>query len=53
MRCDGVPFYIEHVVAGLDGITDRRPEVPDALYAPLFARLHARAMWCRWSRRPP
>ena len=42
MRCDGVPFYIEHVVAGLDGITIDE-QVPDALYAPLFARLHARA----------
>ena len=36
-RCDGVPFYIEHVVAGLDG---HAPEVPEALYEPLFARLH-------------
>jgi class 3 adenylate cyclase/tetratricopeptide (TPR) repeat protein len=36
-RCDGVPFYIEHVVAGLDG---HEPEVPEALYEPLFARLH-------------
>ncbi|HTZ16240.1 MAG TPA: adenylate/guanylate cyclase domain-containing protein [Mycobacterium sp.] len=36
-RCDGVPFYIEHVVAGLDG---HAPVVPEALYEPLFARLH-------------
>jgi class 3 adenylate cyclase len=39
-RCDGVPFYIEHVVAGLDG---HEPEVPEALYEPLFARLHTRS----------
>jgi len=38
-RCDGVPFYIEHVVAGLD-VTGHEPEVPEALYEPLFARLH-------------
>jgi hypothetical protein len=36
-RCDGVPFYIEHVVAGLDG---HASAVPEALYEPLFARLH-------------
>jgi class 3 adenylate cyclase/tetratricopeptide (TPR) repeat protein len=41
-RCDGVPFYIEHVVAGLD-VVGQEPEVPDALYEPLFARLHARS----------
>lgn len=35
-RCDGVPFYIEHVVSGLDGESG----VPDALYELLFARLH-------------
>ena len=37
-RCDGVPFYIEQVVMGLDG-----PAVPEALYEPLFARLRASA----------
>ena len=37
-RCDGVPFYIEEVVAGL-GETG----VPEALYEPLFARLRASA----------
>ena len=37
-RCDGVPFYIEQVVAGLD-----EAGVPEALYEPLFARLRARA----------
>ena len=38
-RCDGVPFYIEHVVSELDAAG---PEsgVPEALYEPLFARLH-------------
>ncbi len=35
-RCDGVPFYIEQVVAGL-GATG----VPETLYEPLFARLQA------------
>lgn len=38
-RCDGVPFYIEHVVAGLDG-AGHEPQVPEALYELLFARLH-------------
>ena len=37
-RCDGVPFYIEQVVAGLS-----ESGVPEALYEPLFARLRARA----------
>jgi class 3 adenylate cyclase/tetratricopeptide (TPR) repeat protein len=38
-RCDGVPFYIEHVVGELDaGGPESR--VPEALYEPLFARLH-------------
>ena len=40
-RCDGVPFYIEHVVAGLDG-AGPEPQVPEALYESLFARLHTR-----------
>ena len=41
-RCDGVPFYIEHVVAGLEMAGQER-QVPEALYEPLFARLHTRA----------
>lgn len=41
-RCDGVPFYIEHVVAAL-GAGGPEPRVPEALYEPLFARLHARS----------
>jgi class 3 adenylate cyclase/tetratricopeptide (TPR) repeat protein len=41
-RCDGVPFYIEHVVAGLE-VAGHESEVPEALYEPLFARLHARS----------
>jgi class 3 adenylate cyclase/tetratricopeptide (TPR) repeat protein len=41
-RCDGVPFYIEHVVAGLE-VAGHEPQVPEALYEPLFARLHARS----------
>ncbi len=40
-RCDGIPFYIEHVVAGLDAATHDE-QVPEALYEPLFARLHTR-----------
>lgn len=38
-RCDGIPFYIEHVVDELDAAG---PEagVPEALYESLFARLH-------------
>ena len=35
-RCDGVPFYIEQLVAGLT-----ETGVPEALYEPLFARLRA------------
>ena len=38
-RCDGVPFYIEHVVAGLDQARGEQ-QVPEALYEPLFARLY-------------
>ena len=37
-RCDGVPFYIEQLVAGLT-----ETGVPEALYEPLFARLRASA----------
>jgi len=40
-RCDGIPFYIEHVVAGLDE-SGAGQQVPEALYEPLLARLHAR-----------
>ncbi|MGB9305716.1 MAG: adenylate/guanylate cyclase domain-containing protein, partial [Mycobacterium sp.] len=35
-RCDGVPFYIEHVVGKLDAA---EAGVPEALYDPLFVRL--------------
>ena len=38
-RCDGVPFYIEHVVGELDA-AGPEPGVPEALYESLFARLH-------------
>jgi class 3 adenylate cyclase/tetratricopeptide (TPR) repeat protein len=38
-RCDGVPFYIEHVVGELD-VAGPESGVPEALYEPLFARLH-------------
>ncbi|AWT57413.1 ATP-binding protein [Mycolicibacterium smegmatis] len=38
-RCDGVPFHIEHVVAGLGALEDQ-VRVPEALYDPLFARMH-------------
>jgi tetratricopeptide (TPR) repeat protein len=40
-RCDGVPFYIEHVVAGL-GVAGHERQIPEALYEPLFARLYTR-----------
>jgi class 3 adenylate cyclase/tetratricopeptide (TPR) repeat protein len=40
-RCDGVPFYIEQVVAGLRMAPPADTHVPDALYEPLFARLRA------------
>jgi class 3 adenylate cyclase/tetratricopeptide (TPR) repeat protein len=40
-RCDGVPFYIEQVVAGLRMTPSDETQVPDALYEPLFARLRA------------
>jgi class 3 adenylate cyclase/tetratricopeptide (TPR) repeat protein len=38
-RCDGVPFYIEHVVSELEAI-GADFGVPEALYEPLFATLH-------------
>ena len=38
-RCDGVPFYIEHVVATLDS-ADGEQGVPEALYETVFARMH-------------
>ena len=38
-RCDGVPFYIEHVVAELDA-AGAESGVPEPLYEPLFAKLH-------------
>jgi class 3 adenylate cyclase/tetratricopeptide (TPR) repeat protein len=37
-RCDGVPFYIEHVVGELD-VAGPHSGVPEALYESLFARL--------------
>jgi class 3 adenylate cyclase len=40
-RCDGVPLYIEQVVAGLHMTSSAGSGVPDALYEPLFARLRA------------
>lgn len=40
-RCDGVPLYIEQVVAGLRMPAPDGMLVPDALYEPLFARLRA------------
>jgi class 3 adenylate cyclase/tetratricopeptide (TPR) repeat protein len=38
-RCDGVPFYIEHLVGEL-GVAVLGSGVPEALYEPLFAALH-------------
>jgi class 3 adenylate cyclase len=40
-RCDGVPFYIEHVMGALDTAEDVQ-QVPEALYELLFARLRTR-----------
>jgi class 3 adenylate cyclase len=40
-RCDGVPFYIEQVLAALRMAPSEDGQVPDALYDPLFARLRA------------
>jgi hypothetical protein len=51
-RCDGVPFYIEQVVAGLEMTSSDGPHVPDALYEPLFARLRAATTSCRWWKPP-
>ena len=42
-RCDGVPFYIEQVVAGLGEQPTDAAGVPEGLYEPLFARLRAGA----------
>ncbi|HEX4558652.1 MAG TPA: adenylate/guanylate cyclase domain-containing protein [Mycobacterium sp.] len=38
-RCDGVPFYIEHLVGEL-GAAGAESGIPEALYEPLFAALH-------------
>ena len=40
-RCDGVPFYIEHVMAALDTADDDQ-YVPEALYESVFAGLRMR-----------
>ena len=40
-RCDGVPFYIEHVVAELEMAGHER-QIPEPLYELLFARLQTR-----------
>ena len=43
-RCDGVPLYIEEVVAKIKSSpsqTDSDQQVPDSLYEALFARLRA------------
>jgi class 3 adenylate cyclase/tetratricopeptide (TPR) repeat protein len=42
-RCDGIPFHIEQVVAGLEGSSGGESAVPEALYEPLIARLNASA----------
>ncbi|AFM17697.1 adenylate/guanylate cyclase family protein [Mycolicibacterium chubuense NBB4] len=41
-RGDGIPFYIEQILQSV-GDQRGRTEVPDALYEPLLARLHASA----------
>ncbi|OBG82537.1 adenylyl cyclase [Mycobacterium sp. E802] len=40
-RSEGIPFYIEHILAAV-GASGPEP-VPEALYEPLFARLHTRS----------
>ncbi|OMC27828.1 adenylyl cyclase [Mycobacterium sp. GA-1841] len=40
-RSEGIPFYIEHVLAALEA--SGHDPVPEALYEPLFARLHTRS----------
>lgn len=40
-RCDGVPFYVEQVVADMQSVATGDRRIPDALYEPLFARLRA------------
>nr|WP_305728644.1 adenylate/guanylate cyclase domain-containing protein [Mycobacterium sp. GA-1285] len=44
-RCDGVPYYIEQIVSGLEDESSDgdKSSVPDQLYEPLFARLLATA----------
>jgi tetratricopeptide (TPR) repeat protein len=42
-RCDGIPFHIEQVVAGLERSSGGQPAVPEALYEPLISRLNASA----------
>jgi len=42
-RCDGIPFHIEQVVAGLERSSGEQPAVPEALYEPLISRLNASA----------
>ncbi|MDT5070033.1 MAG: hypothetical protein QOK02_6188 [Mycobacterium sp.] len=39
-RCDGVPFHIEQIAASLNASVADLGGVPDALYEPLFARIH-------------
>jgi hypothetical protein len=51
-RCDGVPFYIEQVVAGLEASSGEEPVVPEALYEPLFPVSGPAAMPSRLWRRP-
>ena len=41
-RCDGVPFYIEHL-AGMLRAEDQQAGIPEALYDPLFTQLNSRA----------
>lgn len=38
----GVPFHLEHITAGF-AQAGHEPQVPEALYEPLFARLYTRA----------
>ncbi|CAJ1511118.1 hypothetical protein [[Mycobacterium] burgundiense] len=41
VRCDGVPFYVEQIVADMRMATLGQRRVPDTLYEPLIAPLRA------------
>ena len=53
-RCDGVPFYIEHVVGELDAAGAESRRCPRRCMSRCSPRcITPTPTWCRWSRRPP